>query len=157
MFGCNAASTPEQAVDLLPEVVDGKQVNRTKSRAYKIAVMSGVTGIHYGFLGMSRKALAHGLFWTVAPVVSIFVFVFAGMLDNPHGWLMWLIVLWPLAGWLLEILLMARIPGNHPWFGGATLKAISRLTGGKPIDSGGSQRCSAENSTPTPVSTLSKR
>lgn len=93
MFGYNAASTPEQAVDLLPEVVDGKQVNRTKSRAYKIAVMSGVTDIHYGFLGMPRKALAHGLFWTVAPVVSIFVFVFAGVLDNPHGWLMWLIVL----------------------------------------------------------------
>lgn len=120
MFGYNAASTPEQAADLLPEVVDGKQVNRTKSRAYKINVMSGVTGIHYGFLGMPRKALAHGLFWTVAPVVSIFVFVFAGVLDNPHGWLMWLIVLWPLAGWLLEIFLMARIPGNHPWFGGAT-------------------------------------
>ena len=49
MFGCNAASTPEQAVDLLPEVVDGKQVNRTKSRAYKIAVMSGVTGFTTAF------------------------------------------------------------------------------------------------------------
>ncbi|WP_445440593.1 hypothetical protein [Corynebacterium argentoratense] len=33
---------------------------------------------------------------------------------------MWLIVLWPLAGWLLEVFLMARIPENHPWFGGAT-------------------------------------
>ncbi|APT84370.1 hypothetical protein [Corynebacterium aquilae] len=115
--------TPPQRFDLLPEIVDGQAVERTKSRAYKMAVWSGLTGIQWAFLGQRSRAWRVYFFSVGLPLLLAFGLGLLGVEDGPDTkQLFWALVVWPIIAWVYQVWKIANMADDDPLFTGATEK-----------------------------------
>ncbi|PRQ12191.1 hypothetical protein C1Y63_02455 [Corynebacterium sp. 13CS0277] len=121
MFGYRA----NKVLELKPIDVDRQPVPRTKSRAYKLAVMIGTTGLQWDYLG---RPVLGWVWWLVVRVPVLAAFVVATLSAtmsqsesfDPPAWTLWGPLVWVVGFWALSIYLIAGMPEDSPWFQGET-------------------------------------